>query len=486
MPFVVRDVEIFDGTGAPSYVGDVAVDGDRIIGDAPRGATVIDGRGLAIAPGFIDVHSHDDLAVLADPAMDYKVAQGVTTDVVGNCGFGAAPYDAGVRMLGALTSGSVTSVPEWEGYRGYLAAVDDARPALNVAALAGHGTLRLAALGRAAREPTDDEMHRMQSWLLEAIEAGAVGLSSGLIYEPGRHARTDELVTLASVMRGSGALYASHIRNEGETLLDAIAEAISIGEQAGVPVQISHHKAAGRDNWGRVHDSLELIEQARARGVDVTADQYPYTAGSTAFHAFVQVSREGEGPLEPDMLRIASAPHHPEWDGLTLAAIAELVGLDVEATINHILAEEREGAIAILDSMHEDDVRTVMAHPSTMIGSDGLPSVGKPHPRLYGTFPRVLGHYARDEGVLPLAVAIHRMTGFPAGKFGLTDRGVIAEGAFADLVLFDPAAISDTATYDDPRRYPLGVETVWVNGEVVVQDGQPTGVTAGRALRRGA
>jgi N-acyl-D-aspartate/D-glutamate deacylase len=288
-------------------------------------------------------------------------------------------------------------------------------------------------------------------------------------------------------MAGSGALYASHIRNEGDGLLEAIAEAIAIGDEAGVPVQISHHKATGRANWGRVRDSLRLIDEARARGLDVTADQYPYTAGSTTLAAFVAVSKAGEGPIEPDALRIASAPHHPEWDGRTLSDIARELDLTPDAAADHIVAEERDGAIAILDSMDEADVRTVLAHPTTMIGSDGLPATGgKPHPRLYGTFPRVLGHYARDEGVLDLAEAVHRMTGLPAAKFGLDGRGTIRPGAFADLVMFQAGTIADTATYDDPRRYPTGVVTVWVNGEVVVHDGALTGARPGRALRRTA
>jgi len=487
--FVVRGVEVYDGTGDAPFVADVRVDGDRIA-DVDRGCALgggreIDGAGLALAPGFIDVHSHDDLAVLADPAVDYKVAQGVTTDVVGNCGFGAAPYEAGVRMLGSLTAAG-DSLPEWDGYRGYLAAIDAARPALNVAALAGHGTLRLAAMGRDARSPSVAELDTMRGFMREAIDAGAVGLSSGLIYEPGRHADTEELIAIAAEMAGTGALYASHIRNEGEWLLESVDEAVTVGRQAGVPVQISHHKATGRDNWGLVRDSLALIDEARASGLDVTADQYPYTAGSTTLAAFVAVARAGEGPIEPDRLRIASSPHHPEWEGQTLAAIAVSLGLDADAAADHILRQERDGAIAILESMDEADVRMVMAHPTTMIGSDGLPAVGgKPHPRLYGTFPRVIGHYARDVGVLSMAEAVHRMTGLPAAKFGLTDRGVVAAGAFADLVLFRADTIVDTATYDDPRRYPLGVVSVWVNGEEVVHDGKLTGARPGHGLRRG-
>jgi N-acyl-D-amino-acid deacylase len=258
-----------------------------------------------------------------------------------------------------------------------------------------------------------------------------------------------------------------------------------------VPVQISHHKASGRNNWGRVRDSLRLIEEARARGLDVTADQYPYTAGSTSFHAVVQNgafrrdSPGGIGQVSAEQVLIASAPEHPEWEGRTVAALAEAWGLDVPAAADRILAEEGEACFVITFVMDEADVRTVLAHSTTMIGSDGVPAGGKPHPRLYGCFARILGHYVRDEKVIDLPTAIHRMTGKPAAKFQLADRGVLRPGAYADLVVFDPARIADVATYDAPRRSPEGIRAVYVNGVAVARDGAHTGARPGRALRRG-
>ena len=358
--------------------------------------------------------------------------------------------------------------------------------------LAGHGTFRFAAMGRDDRVPDDREMQAMKSYMREALDAGVLGLSSGLIYEPGRYAATDELAELAAEMRGTGALYATHMRNEATELLEAVNEAIEIGSRAGVPVQISHHKAAGRASWGLVNDSLKLIERAQARGESVHADQYPYTAGSTMLRAVLQNGAFAEAAsgdtgiaaARPADVVIASAPGHPEWEGRSIGDLSTEFGLPARETAEKVRTEV-PGASVILHMMSEDDVRTVMRHPSTMIGSDGIPTLdGKPHPRLYNTFARVLGHYSRDEGLLSLATAIHRMTGMSADKFGLSGRGRIAEGAFADLVLFDAATVIDRGTFDDPNRYPDGIHQVFVNGACVVRDGSVLDALPGRVLKR--
>jgi N-acyl-D-aspartate/D-glutamate deacylase len=490
---VIRGGAVYDGTGAPARAADVGVRGDRIVavGTIPaRGGVEVDARGLAVAPGFIDVHSHDDFAVLLDPEMAFKVMQGVTTDVVGNCGSGVVPYESAVTRFSRLHPGARPA--PWEGFAGYLARVEEAAPSCNVAVLMGHGSLRSGAMGQAQRPPDAGEMARMRGWVGEGVEAGAMGLSTGLIYEPGRYARTEEIAALARALGPDGGLYATHMRNEANGLLDAVGEAIRIGDEAGVPVQISHHKASGRDNWGRVRDSLGLIEAARGRGLDVTADQYPYTAGSTSFYAVVQNgafrsdSPGGLGQLSADEVLIASAPRHPEYEGRTLAALAGVWDLGVEPAAQRLLADEGEACFVVVFTMDEADVRTVLAHPTTMIGSDGVPGAGsKPHPRLYGCFPRVLGRYVREQGVLDLPTAIHRMTGMPAAKFRLADRGVVRAGAFADLVVFDPVGIRDVGTYEDPRRFPEGIRAVFVNGTAVARDGAHTGARPGRALRRG-
>lgn len=490
---VVRGGTVYDGTGAPGVPADVAVKGDRIVavGTVPeRGVTELDATGMAVTPGFIDVHTHDDFAVLLEPEIAFKVMQGVTTDVVGNCGSGVVPFDAGLIRFRRLHPGA--NPPRWDGFGGYLERVDEARPSCNVAVLIGHGSLRRGAMGLEQRAPNHDELDRMRGWVREGVEAGAVGLSTGLIYEPGRYAATDEIVALARELGGpASGLYATHMRNEADALLDAVREAIRVGEEARVPVQISHHKAGGRRNWGRVRDSLRLIEEARARGIDVTADQYPYVAGSTSLFAVVQNgafradSPGGLGQLSGADVLIASAPKHPEWEGQTLDALAKDWGVAVDAAADRVVVAEGEACFVVTFTMDEADVRTVMAHPTTMIGSDGVPSGGKPHPRLYGCFARVLGTYVREQGVLDLATAIHRMTGMPAAKFQLVDRGVLRPGAFADLVVFDPGRIADVATYAEPRRFPDGIRAVYVNGVAVRLDDTHTGARPGRALRRG-
>jgi N-acyl-D-amino-acid deacylase len=487
---VFREVEVYDGTGAAPVTADVAIEGGRIavLGSAPGSAReTVDGRGLALAPGFIDVHTHDDLAAVKHPDMAFKLQGGVTTCIVGNCGFGAAPFDAAFGPGSVLGKAPGTAFEPWNGYRGYAENLERNPPGTNIGVLMGHGTARLAAMGNENRAPRPAEMAAMKATFREGLDAGALGFSSGLVYDPGRFAVTDELIELATLLRGTGALYATHMRDEGQGLLGSVREAIEIGEKAGIPVQISHHKASGRTAWGKVGESLKLIEAAQRRGLDVHADQYPYTAGSTILSA---VFRDGKlrgvvGDLLPSDVVVASSAQHPEWEGQSLAAVADVMKCPPEDAAARVLAED-SGVTVILHAMCEDDVRTVLRHPSTMIGSDGIPTLkGKPHPRLYGTFARVLGRYARDEGLFSLAEAVHRMTGLAARKFGLRDRGVVRAGAVADLVLFDPRRIIDRGTFEDPHRTPDGIEAVYVNGVKAIAGGKSTGARAGRVLRRG-
>jgi N-acyl-D-amino-acid deacylase len=482
---VIRHGRLIDGTGVAAVAGDVAVRGDRIeqVGTVTeRGAVEVDARGLAVSPGFIDVHTHDDFAVVLDPEVRFKTLQGVTSEVVGNCGMGAAPYRVASLVADAFHPGR--PLPEWDGYAGYLERFAAEPASVNVAALVGHGTVRGTVLGGAARAPSGEELARMRELVREGLAAGAVGYSSGLVYDPGRHADTDELVALAEELAEAGGLYATHMRDEGEGLLGAVREAISIGERAGVPVQISHHKAAGKAAWGLVQRSLRLIEEARERGVRVTADQYPYTAGSTVLRAVVQhAERLGAEEGGGRSVVVVAAPNQPEAEGRSLTELGAAWGCDAITAAERVL-ERDPNAWAVMHSMNEDDVCSVMRHPTTMIGSDGIPTDGgKPHPRLYGTFARVLGHYVRA-GVLGLEEAVHRMTGFPAATFGLAGRGRLEPGAFADLVLFDPARIDDVSTYEAPRHHPPGIHHVFVNGAAVVRDGEHTGARPGRALRR--
>jgi N-acyl-D-amino-acid deacylase len=491
---LIRNATVYDGSGAPGFPADVGVRDDRIVAVGRfegHAAEEIDAAGLALAPGFIDVHAHDDVLVLIRPDVEGKTMQGVTTVVVGNCGSGVVPYSAMQRRFGVRES-LPEDFPTWDSYGGYLDALARRPPSLNVATLVGHGSLRFGALGLEQRDPTTTEMDQMRAWLVEGLEAGAVGLATGLIYEPGRYARTEEIAALARECGRIGGVYASHMRNEAGGLLDSIRETIRIGEEGGCPVQISHHKASGRENWGRVHDSLALIEQARGRGLDVTADQYPYTAGSTLFFAVVQngalrddAPDSGIGRVRPEDVFIASARNHPDYEGRSLAELADAWDLPVEDASQRLLDEEGQGLIVVIFMMNEEDVRTVLRHPTTMIGTDGLDTGSKPHPRAFGSYPRILQHYVREEGLLPLELAIHKMSGMPATKFNLAGRGFVREGMFADLVLFDPAAVTDRATYQDPRRPPAGMPYVFVNGVAVVRQGEHTHARAGRPLRRG-
>lgn len=484
MTLAVRNALIFDGTGADPVVGDVVIEGDRILTAGGVGASVdeeIDGTGLAVAPGFIDVHTHDDFAALVHRDMTFKSRGGVTTCIVGNCGFGAAPWDAASVMAQSIHP--TAELPRYEGYGGYFAALDANPPGVNIGVLAGHGTIRMATMGTKRRPPTDVEMAAMHDIVAEALDAGVLGLSTGLIYEPGRHARTEEIIELTSALRGTTALYASHIRNEAEDLLDAVREAIRVGAEAGVPVQISHHKATGRANWGLVRESLALIEEAREAGQIVNADQYPYTAGSTMLHAIMQ-NKMFDDDVGADGVVVASCAARPEWEGRSIADLAvewDLLPTDAARRV----VDTDGGTSAVIHSMCEPDVEMVLAHPSTMVGSDGLPTLeGRPHPRLYNTFARVLGYYSRERGVLSMTEAVHRMTGYSADTFGLVDRGYLRQGAFADMVVFDPATVIDQGTFDDPNQYPAGIQRVFVNGVEVVRDDVPTGAFPGRALRR--
>jgi N-acyl-D-amino-acid deacylase len=486
---LVRGGRIIDGTGAPARDGDLAIAGGRIAavgtvdGDAAR---VIDASGLAVAPGFIDVHSHDDVALINNPGLDFKAAQGVTTVVCGNCGAGAAPsnerfeqfYQRGVEgILGPVERFT------WRSLGEFYETVRAADPAVNAAFLVPHGAVRAASMGWERRAPTAAELSVMKEHVAEGMAAGAVGLSTGLIYPPGAFAETDELIALAKVVAGHGGIYVSHIRNEGAGLLEAVSEAIRIGEEAGVPVQISHHKASGRPNYGLTERSLPLIDAARSRGLDVTIDAYPYTAASTALVAIAPRGRMREG-ADPHDVMVASVKYQHQYEGKRLDEIASMMDLPVEEAVERLLREEENAPSAIMFVMDEPDVRRVLQHPTCMIGSDGLPTGGKPHPRLYGTFPRVLGTYARDEGLFSLEESVRRMTSLPAGKFRLAERGELREGYWADAVVFDPATIDDIATYEEPRRYPRGIAFVVVNGQVIVEGGTPSTVPAGQVLAR--
>jgi len=485
---VIRNAEVIDGTGAARRRADVAVTGFAIseigVVDGPASVTV-DGAGQVVCPGFIDVHSHDDFAAFLEPEMSCKALQGVTSEVVGNCGIGAAPWPGAEDWFQKLHPEATR--PDYEDYSGYLRRLEEAGPSLNVAVLAGHGALRRAAAPHAARKLDAGESLTMQRALHEAREAGVFGLSAGLIYEPGVHADEQELSQLVHLLAGGASLLAVHLRSEADELLEAVKEALRISEKAEVGLQLSHHKAHGRNNWGKVRESLGLVTQARERGRDVWVDQYPYTAGSTVLSAVMDRGGLSSGPALGKLLAtdivVASCPAAPKFEGLHLEAIASYLQCSAEDAAAHVLDVE-PGTWVVVHAMSEEDVRYVMKHEATLFGSDGLPTQGgRPHPRLYGTFPRILGHYCRDEEVLSLEQAIFKMTGASAARFALTGRGELKVGNYADMVLLDPSRIAAGSSYDEPRGEPVGISAVWVNGTRIVSDGAHTGARPGHALR---
>lgn len=472
---LIRNVNVLDGTGSDAQFADVAIAEGRIvsIGSVLRiaAANTIDAQGLSLAPGFIDVHTHDDTSVIDAPEMLPKISQGVTTVIVGNCGISASP----VRLKGdppdpmnLLGSRERFRYPSFADYR---AAIDAARPSMNVAALIGHTSLRNNHLDRLDRTATEPEIAAMRVELTSALSAGALGLSTGLAYANANAASTEEVLSLAEALIGANAVYTTHMRTETDAILDAMDEAFRIGRYAQSPVIISHLKCAGIANWGRSSEVLRSLEQARSTQ-QIGCDCYPYAAGSSTLD-LKQVD-------ERVRIEITWSTPHPEAAGRTLADIAS------EWKLSHLDAARRlQPAGAIYHSIDEQDMRRFLAHPATMIGSDGLPWDKHPHPRLWGTYPRVLGRYCRDEKLFSLPEAIRKMTSMPARRFGLAQRGQIAEGFAADLVLFGPRNIHDTATFADPIRPAAGIHSVWVNGTLSYTAQGLTGNRAGRFLPRG-
>jgi N-acyl-D-amino-acid deacylase len=485
---IIRNGSIVDGTGSPARPGDIAVRGDRIEAVGAISGTAkaeIDAHGMAVTPGFIDVHSHDDAAVIRDPRVDFKIMQGVTTDVAGNCGAGVAPANDAFRQFYATGVGPIlgeTDLP-WSTTAEYFAAVDEAHPACNVAAYVPQGVVRYNVLGLKKEPPTEAELTRMRELIDEAMRAGAIGMSTGLVYVPGTYAQTPELIECAKVVAKHGGIYTSHIRNESVGLLGAVAEAIEIGEQSGCPVQLSHHKSAGAPAYGLTRKSLPFIAEARTRGVDVTIDVYPYVASSSGLAAMFHLGGEAAFASVPAIIGSVKYSHE-KYEGRYISDIAAELDLPIGDAIRKILRDEENSPSVIMFIMDEEDVRRVVLDDHCMIGSDGLPSGGKPHPRLYGTMARVLEKYVREEGVLSIEEAVRKMTSLPARKHLLKDRGELRPGAFADLVVFDPRTVADVATYAEPRQYPAGIEYVVVNGAVAVDHGRQTDARAGRMLRR--
>lgn len=521
---LIVGAEVADGTGADLRRADVLVEGDRIAEVGPQGAlsaagrAVLDADGLVLAPGFIDVHSHADNAPLLDEPDTSKIVQGVTTEVVGNCGFALAPHGDHGELADTLLKRIFPPMqPDWCRFADLFEQLDARGYVTNTAPLAGHHTLRILAMGMSDRAPTDRQLAAMASALDEAQEAGVFGLSTGLIYPPGMFSATDEIVELVRRL-AADRIYTTHMRGEGHRLASSVDEAIRIGRETGRRVQISHLKAAGRPIWGAIPGILETLDAARAAGVDVRHDVYPYTASSTMMTALLPPwVQSGGSPAVLD--RLSDAPTRERiraqlatdlsgdwenmagaagWDNIVVASTADgryegrsVAALAAEAGIEpfdaavQIMLDEQLRVTMVVHQMSEADLVAALSDPHTMIGSDGLPpgTGGKPHPRTYGTFPRVLARYSRELAVLSLPEAVRRMTSLPADTFRIPDRGRIAAGAVADVVAFDGQAVADRATYDEPTLPPSGIAWVMQAGTVAVRDGVFCGRRSGRRLR---
>lgn len=523
---LILGAELLDGTGGPTQIADVGVRGDRIaaIGDLSRARAkeVVRASGLALSPGFIDVHTHTDVELLVDGRALSKVQQGVTTEISGNCGESPFPLcgEEGERARERWRRRYGIEA-RWTDAAGFLSELERVGISFNYATFVGHGTVRGAVMGQEDRPPSHEELERMRGLVHQALEQGAVGLSTGLEYSPGAFAKPDEIVELVRIVEEPGGVYATHMRNEDVRLLEAIDEALSVARETGCSLQISHLKASQPRNWSLLEPALQKIRSAADRGLNVHADRYPYTAfGTTAQVLFPMWSREGGpesfvGRLNDEAVWSQMAafamqkvenlggwqnilisripdPSRRVWQGQRLDDLARRQGQDPLEFLRQLLVDMRGDVSIVAFAMSEENLEKVLAFPRTMIGSDGnavspqgVLGESHPHPRFYGTFPRVLGRYVRDRKVLSLEEAVHRMTSLPAEKFGFVDRGVIRPGAFADLVLFDPDRVRDRATFDNPHQFPEGIHLVVVNGTIVVREGEHTGARPGRVLRRG-
>lgn len=521
---VIANGRILDGAGNAWFRGDIGIKDGKIakvgkLGDA-EAAERFDASGLFVSPGFIDIHSHSDIVPLMAKQDTGKLLQGVTTEIVGVCGVSPMPWsdeylDLLKKYCGPFFTGAELSW-DWPQAKDYMAKVEKAKPIINFGYFVGHGTIRIAVMGFADREPTAAELDRMIALAVQSVKDGAYGMSSGLVYPPGIFAKPAEIIAICKAIAPLGAVYETHIRTETDGVVDAVREAIEVAEKAGIPVQIAHHKTAGVANFGKSAQTLKLISEARERGLDVTYDVYPYIAASTSLVSLMppwmleggikkvlerlespenraRVKKELEAGLPGwqnfykasgwDKILVSSAKKNKGYEGKTMAEIAKGKGVEPADALFEVLLEEDGDVLMVLFMMSEDDVTAILQHPAAMVGSDGIYSAGKPHPRYYGTFPRILGKYVRKEKALSLPEAIRKMTSSSAQRLNIPDRGLIKEGMWADIVVFDADTVEDKATFMEPQLAPAGIEYVLVNGKVAVRKGSYTGELAGKVLK---
>lgn len=524
---VIKNARIVDGARTPWFRGDVGIQNGRIsfVGNLRdyRAVETIDAHGRILSPGFIDIHTHCDFSFFSDPCLFSKVLQGVTTIAIGQCGISPAPiFPDKIPLLDSYSGfiqGGTDPLWSWRTFGEWLSTLESLRPGVNVFSFVGHGTIRLNVMGFENRTPSDSELQQMKALLHHSMEEGAFGMSSGLIYPPGVYTTPEELMEVAEPLKEYRGLYLSHIRNESSGILDSVAETIKLAEHADIPVQIHHIKVMGRSNWGLVEKALAMLDDARGQGLDVTADMYPYTATSTTLRIILppwaqvdgidgivrllgnpdsrnKIVQEilSDGQREnairncngPEGILILDTPQTPEMEGKTLREASKIMGLRPVETALEIISRNRGSDTCCFFSLSEKDVVSVLSHPLTMIGSDSIPPArgAKCHPRTNGTFSRILNKYVRQEKILSLEDAVWKMTGFPATRAGLSTKGFVKEGMDADLILFDPESVKENADFTNPENYSEGIDEMFINGRRVVREGVPTGVRAGKILRR--
>lgn len=513
---VISGGTVVDGTGAPPRPADVLIEDGRItaIGPGLAAGRHLEARGMIVAPGFIDIHTHDDFTLPLHPEADARIRQGTTTTVTGNCGFSTFPHgDSGAaREYGAFFEPALEE--RWPDLSSFARELTALRPTVNVAPLVGFGAIRLAVMGEVDREPTGDELERMRGLVERAMGDGAFGGSTGLVYSPGCFSTTAETVELARALADSGGFYATHMRDEATRVRESVAESIAVGRGSGCPIHISHHKAIGRSNWGAVDETLAMIDAAIGEGLDVTLDAYPYLAGSSTLLSLLPASQRGEGGVDAirgrirdpatrpevaaavsgeevfllDDVVLALVPSAPELEGSRLADVARAAGRPPAELVLDLIDRDGEKVVMVAFGMSQHDVDEVLSHPGCMVGSDGwvqtVDQPGAPHPRNFSTTVRFLADASRERRILDLPTAIRKLTGMPAARLGLVDRGTLEAGSVADVTVLDYERMEDLADFAEPAVHPTGIEHVLVAGEVVLESGELTGARPGQVLAR--
>ena len=523
LDLLIENGRIIDGTGNPWFRGDLGISDGKIAAIGMlKGETAkekLNVQGLMVSPGFIDIHTHCDALPFLSPREEGRILQGITTDTIGNCGVSFAPTSKDtMELLKKYVGPFCMDAPlawNWQTLGDFLKRIEEKKSITNLASMVGHGAVRIAVIGMDDRDPTPEELQKMKEITGQAMDDGAVGFSSGLIYPPGVYSKKEEMIELCKVVAAKGGFYITHMRDECNEVIGAVQETLDVAERSGVPTIIAHHKTAGKKNWGKTHQTLRMIEEARAKGIDIICEVYPYIMSSTFLHALLPPWAQEGGVLKLlDRLRVpenrrrikqefengipgwANLYESAGWSGILIASVKKqknLEGQTIEEVakarkaepadvVFDVLLEEDGDVMMVLYGISEDDIANILKHPIAMVGSDSLPCPGKPHPRTYGTFPRVLSKYVRQDQVLTLPEAIRKMTAMPAQRLGLVDRGVLKVGLWADITVFDPHTVEDKATVAEPRQSPKGIPFVIVNGQMAVREGRWTGALAGKVL----